>query len=175
MKKLSIIALMLGLLVLGTMNVKALDEAGLKDKLFQTIKVDNGSFALSSGERKTVETYLEQNEISEADATYIGQKIDKAIEIIKGQGNVNFTKYPQSVKDELKALVADISANTSVKATLTKDGLTVKNADGSEVVITSLVKQTGYESSTTAIIAGISILIVAVGTCLVIKQVKTGE
>ena len=75
----------------------------------------------------------------------------------------------------VKSLVTDISKNTDVKASLTKEGLTVKNADGSEVVITELVKQTGYESSKTAIIVAISFLIVAVGTCLVIKQVKTGE
>ena len=72
-------------------------------------------------------------------------------------------------------MVADISKNTSVKATLTKDGLTIKNTDGSETLITKLVKQTGYESSKTAIIVAISFLVVAVGTGLVIKQVKAGE
>ena len=175
MKKIVFLALVIGLLFVGTMNVNALTESELKEKLFQTIKVGGNDFSIPNDKRKIVETYLEQNEISEKDATYIGEQIDKAIAIIKKQGNVDFTKYSQSVKDELKGLVTDISKNTDVKASLTKEGLTVKNTDGSEVVITNLVKQTGYESSKTAIIVAISFLIVAVGTGLVIKQVKTGE
>ena len=175
MKRIGVIALIIGLFIVGTYNVKALNEAGLKDKLFQTIKVGDSDFSLSSDEKKIVETYLEQNEISDEDATFIGEQIDKAIKIIQNQKNVQFTKYPQSVKNELKSLVAEISSNTKVKATLTKEGLTVKNTDGTEVVITYLVKQTGYETSKTAIIVAISFLIVAVGTGLVIKQVKTSE
>ena len=43
-----------------------------------------------------------------------------AINIIKGQGNVNFANYPKNVKDDLKDLVKEISNTTSVKASLTK-------------------------------------------------------
>ena len=175
MKKLGIIALVVGLFTIGTVGVKALNEASLKEKLFQAIEVGGVKYSLSNADKKIVETYLEQNEISDTDATFIGEQVDKAITIIKGQKNVEFTKYPQNVKDELKDLVKEISTSTSVKATLTKDGLTVKNADGSETVITALVKQTGYEGSKTAVIVAISFLIVAVGTGLVIKQVKTSE
>ena len=175
MKKLWIMALLLGLFMIGTVNVKALNEEGLKEKLFQTIKVGNEEYSLSSSEKKIVETYLEQNEISDEDATFIGKQIDKAIEIIKAQKNTNFTSYPQSVKNELKQLVADISSETKVKATLTKEGLTVKNTDGSEIVVTKLVKQTGYETSKIAIIVAISFLVVAVGTGLVIKQIKAND
>ena len=176
MKKLNILFVaLIGMFLFGTLNVKALDEAGLKEKLFQTITVGKTEYKLSSGERKMVEDYLDQNELSEADCTYIGNKIDEAISIIKGQGNVNFTKYPQNVKDELKGLVNNISNSTNVKASLTKEGLTVKNADGSTVVITSLVKQTGYETSKMALIISLSFIIVAVGTGFVIKQIKTSE
>ena len=175
MKRLYVAMLFAIIMLLGTVNVNALNEEGLKEKLFQTIKVGKDNYSLSSDQKKIVETYLEKNEISDEDATLIGKKIDEAIVIIKKQGNTNFTKYPQSIKDELKGLVADISRDTSVKATLTKDGLIVKNEDGTETPITFIVKQTGYESSKTALIVGISLLIVAVGTCLVIKQVKTSE
>lgn len=175
MRKLGIVALLIGLFVVSTVSVKALTEDGLKEKILGTIELGGDKYSLSNADKRIVETYLEQNDISDTDATYIGEKVDAAIAIIQGQGNANFTNYPQSVKDELKALVADVSANTSVKATLTKDGLTVKNQDGSDTVVTKLVKQTGYESSKTAIIVAISFLIVAVGAGLVIKQVKTGE
>lgn len=175
MKKLGIIALLISVFVIGTVNVKALTKAELKDKLLQTIKVGDSEYSLSSGEKKIVETYFEQNEISDEDATFIGKQIDKAIAIIKGQKNTNFTSYPQSVKNELKQLVTDISSETKVKATLTKEGLTVKNDDGSEIVVTKLVKQTGYETSKIAIIVAISFLVVAVGTGFVIRQVKAND
>lgn len=176
MKKLNLLfAVVISLFLVSTIKVNALTEADIKDKLFQTITVGGEEFKLGSGERKIVEDYLDQNEISDAHAAIICEKIDAAINIIKGQGNVNFKNYPQNIKNDLKALVDDISNSTSVKASLTKEGLIVKNSDGSTVVITSLVKQTGYETNKTALIIGLSFIIVAVGTGLVIKQVKTSE
>ena len=177
MKKFGITMLMIAVVMFGVVNVKALNEAGLKEKLFQEVKVGKGTYTLSDAQKVIVERYLDQNEISDADCTLIWEKVEAALNIIKGQGNVNFTKYPQNIKDQLKALVDEISRGTNnrVKATLTKDGLTVLNSDGTKVVIDGPVKQTGSETSRTAIIAGISILIVAVGTCLVIKQVKTSK
>lgn len=175
MKKLSVIALLIGLFVIGTVNVKALTEAELKDKVLKVIEVDGEKYGLTSAHKKLVETYFAENNISDKDATYIGEKFDEAVSITKKQGNVSFSKFPESVKQDLKGLVTDISKNTDVKATLTKDGLVVQNADGSEFVITGLVKQTGYETSKTAIIVAISFIIVAVGTGFVIKQVKTSE
>lgn len=176
MKKISLFfAIIVSLFLVGTVNVKALNEEGLKEKLFQTINVGGKEYKLTDGDRKIVEDYLDANEISDEHATIIGEKIDAAINIIKGQGNTNFKNYPQNIKDDLKALVDDISNSTSVKASLTKDGLIVKNSDGSNVVISNLVKQTGYETSKTAMIIGLSFIIVAVGAGLVIKQVKTSE
>ena len=176
MKKLNLLfAVVVSLFLIGTVSVNALTEEGLKEKILQTITVGNQEYKLTDGERKIVEDYFNANDISDAHATIIGEKIDEAISIIKGQGNVNFRNYPQNIKDDLKELVDDISNSTSVKASLTKEGLIVKNSDGSNVVISTLVKQTSYETSKTAIIIGLSFIIVAVGAGLVIKQVKTSE
>lgn len=173
MKK--ILALIVSFVIVGALNVSALTEEGLKEKVLGTIEVNGEKYTLPSDKRKIAEDYFEKNEISDKDATYIGEMIDKAIEIAKKQKSVKFTEYPETVRDELQEMVEDISKNTDVKASLTKDGLTVKNTDGSDVVVTELVKQTGYETSKTAIIVAISFIIVAVGTGLVIKQVKTSE
>jgi len=174
MKKLSLIVLFVGLLVLG-INAKAMTETELKNKMFQVVQVGDGKYTLNDDHKVILERYLEENEISASDADIIWSKVQKALTIIKAQKHTDYTKYPQNVKDQLKALVAEISSETAVKATLTKDGLEVKNMDGSKILIDTPVKRTGYETSKTAIIAGLSILIVAVGTCLVIKQVKTSK
>lgn len=170
MKKLGLLALVIGLLVIGTINVKALTQDGLKEKLLGTITVGGEKYELTSGDKKIVKDYFAAHTLTDAEITLINEKLDSAISKIQGQGNVDFKNYPQSVRDELQELVRDIANGTTVNATLTRDGLTV---DGK--LITHLVKQTGYETSKTAIIAGVSFLIVAVGTCLVIKQVKTSE
>ncbi len=176
MKKLSIFALIASLFVFGTFTVNAKTEDELKEILTQTITVGKEKYALSDGDKVLVERYLNEFDVSSEHADIIAEKVEAAINIIKGQGNVNFKSYPESVKQDLKTLVGEISSSTSVKATLTKDALIVYG-EGNNVFaeVTKLVKQTGVETSRIAVIAGISILIVAVGTCLVIKQVKTSE
>ena len=174
MKKLGLFVLLMVVFFSFT-GVNAKTEEELKNILNQTIKVGKSEYSLSADEKVLVERYLEQNEVSSADADYIAARIDKAIEIIKKEGHADFKKFSKSSKDKLKALVAEISENTSVKATVTKNSLIVYNQDGTKVEVTKLVKQTGSETSKIAMIAGLSILIVAVGTCLVVNQVKTGE
>lgn len=174
MKKLSLFVIIM-VVFFGFMGVEAKTEEELKKILTQTIEVGKTKYSLSDEDKVLVERYLEQNEVSSDDADFIALRVDKAIEIIKKEGNVEFKKFSQATKNKLKALVTEISENTSVNATLTKDSLIVYNEDGSKVEVTRLVKQTGSETSKIAMLAGLSILIVAVGTCLVIKQVRTGE
>ena len=79
----------------------------------------------------------------------------------------------QNAKDRLKALVADVSDHTSVKATVTEGSLVVLDANGDTFFeVDHLVKQTGSSTTLTAMVAGVSVLIVAAGACLVVKQVK---
>ena len=174
MKKLGLFVL-IAVLFLGFTNVYAKTEKELQDMLTQTITVGKGKYALSDGDKVLVERYFNQNEVSEADCDYIAERVNQAISIIQGEGHVDFKNLSKTAKDKLKALVAEISANTSVKATVTKNSVIVYNSDDTHVEVTHLVKQTGSETSKIAIIASISVLIVAVGTCLVIKQVKTSE
>ena len=56
---------------------------------------------------------------------YISGKIDEAIAIIKASGVKDLYKLFLSDKDKIIALVADISANTSVKASITKGYLVI--------------------------------------------------
>lgn len=176
MKKLGIFALIAGLFLFSAIGVNAKTEAELKEILTQTITVGGSKYSLSDGDKVLVERYLNENEVSSAHADFIAERVETAKGIIQGQGNVDFKNYPESVKQQLKELVNQISEGTTVNATLTRDALVIYNSDNSVFAeVTKLVKQTGTETSKMAIIAGVSILIVAVGTCLVVKQVKTSE
>ena len=172
MKKLGLLALIVGLIVFGTIGVNAAGVTAeqLKERVLGTFDIGGEKYELTSGDKKIAKDLFAAHTLTDAQATMISGKLDRAVQLAQEQGHVNFKNYPQGVKDELKLMVSEIATEIDVDASLTKDGLRV---DGK--LITHLVKQTGYETSKTAIIAGISFIIVAVGTCLVIKQVKTSE
>lgn len=174
MKKISFFVLLAATLFFS-IKVDALTSSELKDKLYQEVTVGGHTFTLSDSQKVIVDRYFRENAITDADATYIGIRVDKAINIVKQEGNVDFKNYPQSTKDALKALVLEINTNTGVKATLTKDGLTVKNFDGTIVLIDGPVKQTGSNESVMRGISLVAFIVAIMGTCLVIRQVKTSE
>lgn len=177
MKKIGLLIAVICVLF-GLTNVSAMTESDLKAKFMQKVELKNGTYSLSDGERKLIEDYLNKYDVSEADADFIAARVDKAIEIMKSEGHADFKKYSKASKEALKALVVEISNNTSVKATVTKDSVVVYKPDGSGEVfaeITDLVKQTGFGASSLALITCISVFIVAVGSFFIVRQVKTSN
>ena len=174
MKKFLMISLAAVLFVLGASRVNAMSEADLKKVLTQTIKINNTEISITADEKVLVEKYLNAYEVSEKDADYIAKKVEKAISILKAEGKTDLKKLSKSAKEQLKALVSDISSNTSVKATVTKGSLVVYKPDNSGVFaeVDKLVKQTGSEVSSIAVIASIAFVVTIAGACLVVKQIK---
>ena len=172
MKKLSIL-LFAALLFVGVVRVNAMTEDELKDALTQTIEINGTKVSVDASTKAAIERYLNQYDVSSADADYINQRINTAISILKSEGQTDFKKLSANAKSRLKALVQEISDHTSVKATVTNGSVVVYGTNGEVFYeVTDLVKQTGSTTTLTAIMAGISILIVAAGACLVVKQVK---
>lgn len=174
MKKISFFVLFVVMMFLN-IRVSALNASELKDKLYQEVTVGGHTYTISDSQKVIVDRYFMENAITDVDATYIGVRVDKAIEIIQGVGHVDFKNYPVSAKNELKSLVLEINANTQVKATLTKDGLTVKNFDGSIVIVNGPVKQTGSSESIMSIITLIAIIVLASSPYFIIREFKTSE
>lgn len=173
MKKFSYVLLAV-LLFVGVVRVNALSEEGLKEALTQTITINGVEWSVDSSTKAAIERYLNQYEVSSSDADYINERINTAISIIKSEGQTDFSKLSSSAKERLKALVVEISQNTSVKATVTEGSVVILTPDGQGTFfeVDHLVKQTGSSTTLTAMVAGVSILIVAAGACLVVKQVK---
>ena len=172
MKKLSIL-LFAALLFVGVVRVNAMTEDELKDALTQTIEINGTKVSVDASTKAAIERYLKQYDVSSADADYINQRINTAISILKSEGQTDFKKLSANAKSRLKALVQEISDHTSVKATVTNGSVVVYGTNGEVFYeVTDLVKQTGSTTTLTAMLAGISVLIVAAGACLVVKQVK---
>ena len=130
-------------------------------------------FEIYGSTKAAIERYLNQYDVNASDADYINTKLNEAISILKSEGQTDFKKLSTSAKNQLKALVEEISNNTSVNATVTNGSIVVYDGAGEVFFeVTKLVKQTGSEMSTTAIITALSFLVVAAGACLVVKQVK---
>ena len=168
--KIAIVTL-LSLILMGTVQVKALSENDLLKKLTSSYDINGYTFQLSEGDKALVKRYLDENEISSADADYIATKIDEAIQILKDSGATDFSdfsKLPSATKNKLKSLVTDIASNTSVKATVKKGSVVIYNADGSVFAeITKLVKNTG---SSMYVIPALALLIIATGAFIITRK-----
>ena len=115
--------------LLTTVNVNAMSKSELETKLTKSYTVNGTTFKLSTGDANKVKSYLEQNEISETDCDYIAAQLDKAIEIVENSGVKDLSKLSTSSKNEIKALVNNVGANTAVPVSIKNGNLFVGYVD----------------------------------------------
>lgn len=169
MKKLFILSLVAAMFV-GVGNANAMSEADLKNKI-NSVAV-NG-IVIEEGTKKQFSDYLDKYELTGKECDIIAKNIDKAIEIFKSENVTSINQLSSTAKNRLKALVSDVTSNTSVKATITDGALVVLNSDGTVFaeVDNKIVKKTGNET-VLPVIAGVSFVITLVGAYFVVRQVK---
>lgn len=174
MKKLSYL-LLAALFLIGVCHVNAMTEDQLYDALTQKITINGKKWGVDEKIKSRIKRFLDENEVSSKDADYINTQIDVAIKILKEAGTTDPKKMTAKQKQDLKDLAANVTRNTtSVKATVENGQLIVKNANNVEYFRSDdgLVKYTGTDANVVAIVAGLSLLIVAAGSVLIVKQVK---
>lgn len=142
--------LILTLLVafVGLVNVKAATENDLLNKISQEYVVDGEVVKATSYQVNEAKRYLNKYEVSEEDCDFIIAKIDEIYELAKKDKAKSFTELSSSSKAKAVSIVAEISNKTSVKATLTKNGiLTIFESDGktvfAQIIDKDITKQTG--------------------------------
>ena len=179
MKKVYVVFALVVSLFVGIKSASAMTEAQLKEKMFQTFTINGHEFKITDSTKVLVERYLDSYDVSEADCQYIADRIDEAINIIKASGKSKIDDLTKTQKNQLKALVEKVSANTSVKATVTKGSVVVYKPDSTNnavfAEVTDPIKQTGLETSPVAMMASVSFLITLAGACLVVRQVKESK
>ena len=173
MKKVLLSLITVFALVIGMASVSAMTEAELKTKLTQAYTINGEKYWIGSDLKVLAERYLDQYEVSETDCDYISGKIDAAIQVLQNAKKADARELSNAEKEQLKALVSDVNANTSVKATVTRGSLVVFTPSGEVFAeVNHLVKQTDAGVSTITIVAGVAILITLAGAALVVRQVK---
>jgi hypothetical protein len=112
-------------LFVGLVTVNAMTESELETKLTKQYTMNGVIFEATDSQKVLVKRYLDQYEVSSADCDYIAKKFDEAMEIVKASGVKDLYKLSRADKDKIIALVADVSANTSVTASIVKGTLVV--------------------------------------------------
>ena len=160
--------------VIGITGVNAMSESELQNVLTKPYVINGVTYQATTSEKAQIERYLAQNNVSEEDADYIAKKVNEAVEIITKSGVkvANLSELPTNVKNQLKSLATDITANTDIKLTVNKGSITVYNIDGTVFgeITSVLIKQT---DNSVAIIASIALIVTVVGAFMVVRQVKS--
>ena len=171
MKKL---VLVLIALFVGLVSVNAMTESELEEKLTAKYTVNGVVWEATDNQKELVKRYLKEYEVSSTDADYISGKMDAAMNIVKNSGVTNLYKLSRTDKDKIIALVADISANTSVKAAITK-GYLVVYAPGTdnEYAKEQIFPKNGdvVQTSSTATVA-IAGIISVLGVAVALRKLK---
>ena len=172
MKRMLILALFLVGFFGAVTNASAMTKEELEKKLTQTYNINGTNFKVSDDNKVLLERYLNSYDVSSSDADYIANKVDEAVAIIKASGVKSVDELSTASKNQLKGLIADVSTNTSVKATVNNGNLVIYNPDGSSVFaeVNKLVKQTGTVNSSMDYIVTVSIGILLVGSLVVIRK-----
>lgn len=123
----------LACLMLGVTNVNAMTKDELEAKLTKTYEINGVSVSADSSAKVEIERYLQQNDVSEKDCDYIAEKFDEALAIIEKGNATTLDALTTSEKNQIKALITEVSQNTEVKVTVLKGGkIIVYNLDGSK-------------------------------------------
>ena len=161
-------------LFVGLVSVNAMTESELEAKLTKRYTVNGLIWEATDSQKVLIKRYLDQYDVSSADADYIASKLDAAITVIKNSGVKELKKLSKADKDKIIAYVADVSANTSVKAAIVKGYLEVYVPGTNEIFAKEEINPKNGDvvqtsSSLTIAIAGV---VSVLGIAVAVKKLK---
>lgn len=174
-----VFALVLSFCVVNKVN--AATEADLISKAKEIQTIGGKKIKVKDNVVTQLERYLNKYEVSDEDCGEILDAVDQAITIAKNAGATDWNKLTTAQKQQMITLATTISTNTTVRGTLTMDGvLTVFEEDGGTFAkLTDVVEEvtdenSGTEPSNTGLTSPITIIIggvALIGLLLVTRKV----
>lgn len=168
MKKI-IYVLFAAVLLFGTTAVSALTKDELKEKLTAVYEVNGVKFRATESQRAEIERYIEKNNLSDTDATYIATKFDEAVAIIRKGNATSLDELTQDEKEQIIKLINDVADKTNVKLTISKGVVTVYNLDGT--VFTKVDNVVKYTDSSNILVT-VASTITVVGIAAIALKLK---
>ena len=172
MKKLLVVIALV--LAFGVSKAYAITESELYTKLTQEYEVNGVTFKATDSQKTLIERYLDQYEVSSADADYIVSKLQAVFNVLDASGKTSFYDLSSAQKQQIVGIVADVSANTSVDCAIVDGELVVyvPNTNKGEVFYDTPVNPIAQtDSYSTMIIAGLG-LVSLLGIGLALYKVK---
>ncbi len=168
MKKGLYVFVMVVTLLIG---VKTVDAVSVDEFINHVTKVQNiNGNEVSFVSKAEVERYLTVNDISEEELSYIENKFDEGVAILKSSGATSLSELSQKDKDKLEALATEASEETGIKFNINSNkSVTLYNVDGSVFAEESIkIKQTGSNNYEYLYVPAIAI--VAVATIVILRK-----
>ena len=162
--------LLLIIILTLSLNVYAYGKEDLKDKLFAKYYINGEEYSLDAKQQEIVEDYLNNENFTDDEVNTLYQKLEEIINLLKTQDNLLVSNYPKETKDSLKRIIQDITALTHVKVNINKERIIIYRSDGTEIIIDSPVKQTGFGNDLETKIVAISFLILLLGLIYLIGK-----
>ena len=161
----------LAVLLLGLVNVYAANESDLLAKLSQGYVVDGETVKATDYQISEVERYLNKYEVSDEDCALIIQKIDEVYDLAKADKAKSFTELSSTNKSKVVSIVAEIKNQTSVKATLTENGvLTIYESDGKTVFAKIADKDITKQTGSSNIVYLVASVVSVIGAVYIVKK-----
>ena len=140
MKKGFLVALVITLMMSIT-NVSAMTKDELKTKLTKEYTINGATFKASASDIAQIERYLEQNNISEADADKISAKVDEAVSIIEA-GNATKLEELTTINPRLALENKRIDIEAPYKIELSfKEKLEMLKGESLKSIVMNFIKK----------------------------------
>lgn len=168
----------LAAICVGLGTASAMTESELKAELTKTYEINGVQKSVNAKEKVLIEEYLDTYELTSDEIDTIYSALNKAKDILIASGKTEFHDLSKADKNAIIALVNEVSASTSISATISKGQLIVYKPGTTEVFAKLYVDETKNPSingimptSATLTVAG-SGLISMIGAGLALKKSK---
>lgn len=143
-----------------TLKVNAMSESELYSKITKSYTINGQTYKIDNSYAVEIKRYLDTYDVTDDEANYIATQIDEAVKVVASSGVTDIKNLSNENKDKLKSLVSNVKNNTSVNATVDKDGnLVIYDKDGNvfSKITKDMVRKTG-NGYLTVIVSSISII-----------------
>ncbi len=134
MKKILLTSIVfLSFIFIGTNHIYAKTEEDILAKSKEMIEINDKKYRFKGEFIKQIEKYLDKYEVTEEECDIVLTNVEEIINTLKETNTIEWNELSKENQTKITELVSDISIKTSIKATLTQDGiLTVYEDNGEE-------------------------------------------
>ena len=172
MKKLAVFFVAL---FVGMISVNAISSSDLEAKLSKKYVINGSRFEATDAQKNVIRSYVKQYKLSDEDAEYISKKIDVVMDILKASGKKSFYNLSSADKKKIIDIVADVTANTSVKLAIAKKYLVIYKPGTNEVFHKEPIypRENGdIEQTNRSLSIAVAGLISLAGLAVAVKKIK---